>query len=101
MGRTVVGQEVGEDIEHALLVPVHLVLEQVLVSVPHDEAPMRLYILCEVWGKAFERVIEPCLKDLKVGRARTSVGSERTSVGSERMSVGSERTSVGSERTSV
>ena len=33
-----------------------VVAEQAIISVPHDEAPMRVYILAEVWAKAVKQV---------------------------------------------
>ena len=33
-----------------------VVAEQAIISVPHDEAPMRVYILSEVWAKAVKQV---------------------------------------------
>lgn len=40
------------------LVSVDLVLSKGVVRVPYDEAPMRVYVLCEVWAKAVQQVRE-------------------------------------------
>ncbi len=38
------------------LVSVDLVVEGVVVCFPHDEAPMRVFVLTETWAKAVKQV---------------------------------------------
>jgi hypothetical protein len=34
----------------------HVVSEGATLTFPHDEAPMRVYLLCELWAKAIKQV---------------------------------------------
>lgn len=54
---------------------VDLVVEGAALSIPYDEAPMRVYVLCEVWAKAVAQVVGPCVQDIKAAVAAIKRGS--------------------------
>ena len=42
--------------EVVVLLPLEVVLDHAILSVPHDESPTRIYELSEIWGEAVEQV---------------------------------------------